>query len=837
MSHSQQNSPKEKKKFKVFKHHSNKHHSSHGDVQSQRYNNNTSSSMNYHNAQVHHPQSFASPKPNLSHHTSHHSQSFPQQNNHNHYNNHDRNNSHRHHSSNSPYFTSQHATHHPPSFRQPYSIVDENQPLYHNHNHTGHHQTRSAMPNLGQSTPNIHHTHTKRYSQDHHNRHGNPPKHNHRGFLGTNGKNTTSNPPNIQLKQSSSTKSNIFNHIPQSPQHHPYNRHYVVNSPPQHPAKSYGNGYNPNHNGASRARSRANTYSHHSSPIYAEEDMSEYPSTFTTDRARRPQPQQNHYHDTHQMNGYKNTNNLMDRSTYKTTMGAISPALPPNNNMAHHNGNFNNFSLNSGHSHAHGRIINTSRSGDHNTAALPSYTNIAAARSCDQAFYGGNNHYANSHNEWPQQQQQQEAHAQQQQPHTHAQQVRHRNRYYSNPEASPAASPVQKSHNQHTHFENNIAPPRKGPRHIKTETQYHIYDNVMDRTPSSDSSCFSMDDDLRNLQEYHLANTAVQRVSSKSSKSRSSRKHKKRKQQKKKARIKNGQKKVKGRQAIWGQPRNKYFVKKSSHKAIVNGSFVYAKSETTKKFLKKRIQQELLFENLPSEMIRKMVKQMYRVDIPARKNVVCCGDPADAYFVIQRGELEVIEKGELKDRLCAGDTFGDNALLYATTHQYTYRARDQCRCWALSQETFDSIRKKQASSRLENSSRLIKFIKSIAMFSALDFCDLQEISDAMMRITYRRGDKIVCEGDSSTHLFIIYRGTCDAYKRADERTVLKSYSAGDCFGELGIMKNQARACTICVTSSSLVAYALPALDFKSLLDYDVVARSMHKKIDQYLAIP
>eukprot|EP01083_Nonionella_stella_P245386 852980_1 len=306
---------------------------------------------------------------------------------------------------------------------------------------------------------------------------------------------------------------------------------------------------------------------------------------------------------------------------------------------------------------------------------------------------------------------------------------------------------------------------------------------------------------------------------------------------------KNSKKKGKqrGRQAIWGHRKketNKYFVKKSSHKKIVNGSFVYNKSETTAKFLKKRIQQELLFENLPSEMIRKMVKQMYRVDIPSGDAVVCCGDAADAYFVIQAGELEVIQNKEsIKDRLCAGDTFGDNALLYATTHQYTYRAANECRCWALSQETFDSIRKKQASSRLESSSRLIKFIKSIVMFSALSFADLQEISDAMMRITYRSGDKIVCEGDSSTHFFIIYRGTCDAYKKKETDKILKSYAAGQCFGELGIMKNQSRACTIAVTSPQLVAYALPALDFKSLLDYDVVAQSMHKKIDQYLQIP
>ncbi len=62
--------------------------------------------------------------------------------------------------------------------------------------------------------------------------------------------------------------------------------------------------------------------------------------------------------------------------------------------------------------------------------------------------------------------------------------------------------------------------------------------------------------------------------------------------------------------------------------------------------------------------------------------------------------------------------------------------------------------------------------------------DLQEISDAMMRITYRKNDKIVCEGDSSTHFFIISRGECNAYKDNNKTLILKSYTIGDCFGEL-----------------------------------------------------
>jgi len=328
-----------------------------------------------------------------------------------------------------------------------------------------------------------------------------------------------------------------------------------------------------------------------------------------------------------------------------------------------------------------------------------------------------------------------------------------------------------------------------------------------------------------------------------------------------------------------------------------------SKSDTTKKFLKKLIKEEVLFTKLPDAMLNRMVRQMYRVDIPAGKCVVSAGTPADAYFIIEKGSLEVLypethrprrhkhvhsESDDLdsdgvdktgkhsyrvKDILSAGDTFGGDKLLYADTYHYSYRAQatpskdifdfDSCRCWALDQETFDEIRKSQAIDRATHTNKLTRFLQKIPMFKDMLTEDLQTVSDAMMRMNFRKNEKIVYEGDSSTHFFIIYRGTCVATKKkiksdseqkstenenaendslqqlaqsADE-LILKSYTAGDCFGELGIMKSQSRAATIRVTSNQLVAYALPALDFKALLDFDDVKETMNNKISQYSQIP
>ena len=563
------------------------------------------------------------------------------------------------------------------------------------------------------------------------------------------------------------------------------------------------------------------------------------------------------------------------------------------------------------------------------------------------------NHYANSHYQHQQQQQQQ-----QHKKHHHLNQNKNNNkkkndsypiktrdrRVQSTPEVSPIPSPSPiPTVPRHAISEDNVY----DDYHHKTEMNPNINTNTNSfyhdigkrnngiETPSESSSSTShhylADDEhsghplrdrtgKRSLDKHSKTSrnkpsvskhkkTGIQprsRTKHKRGPSKTSRnkpsvsKHRNKDQSDKKRRKRNRN------HGVWGHRNNesnKYFKSKSSHLKLLNDQVTFQKNDATKKFLKKRIQQELLFENLPDSMIKKMVQKMYRVDIPPNKYVVKAGDAADAYFVIEKGVLEVwrppsTKEGNnnnnsnhnddassegsksptLKDTLTKGDTFGDNALLYATTHPYTYRAQASsleiddvnnnnnniaCRCWALDQETFDSIRKKQASTRIGNQSKLVKFLKEkILMFKDMMNADLQEISDAMMRIQYRKNDKIVCQGDSSTHFFIIYRGTCDATKKLEKteidkkdndddqkindnnillnnfgEKILKSYGVGDCFGELGIMKSQSRAATVRVTSDQLIAFALPALDFKALLDYDVVAKSMNKKINQYNQIP
>ena len=317
----------------------------------------------------------------------------------------------------------------------------------------------------------------------------------------------------------------------------------------------------------------------------------------------------------------------------------------------------------------------------------------------------------------------------------------------------------------------------------------------------------------------------------------------------------------------------------------------YQKSEDTRKFLRKTLQSELLFEDLQEREIRKMIQQMYRIDVKLNDIVVKEGETASAYFVIELGYLDQWEEyypefdindsdssldnslspkaPKLKKmrqirRVGVGYTFGADVLLYSVSHKYTYQGPKEkiekinrnkafnshkelgddivCRLWALNAESLNMARSKMVSNRLEESTSHVLFFKSIEYFKNLHHQDLQQICQAAKLMTFKKNDKIVTQGEHATHFFIIQSGTCDVIKKNKHDKngngkKVASYKKCDSFGEKGIMKKQRRAATVIVTSNIVKAYAISASDFCELLKHETVNEHMKLQVKKYEEVP
>jgi len=356
--------------------------------------------------------------------------------------------------------------------------------------------------------------------------------------------------------------------------------------------------------------------------------------------------------------------------------------------------------------------------------------------------------------------------------------------------------------------------------------------------------------------------------------------------------------------------RNRLKNDKMTHMKYVPSTNPFQKKSATKQFLTKIVRNEQMFRDFDDKAIEKLVDKMYRVDVPPNRSIIREGDSPEAYFVIQRGTLYKLESyGGAKHKqhlstdsvesvshkltrvktLKPKNAFGQENMLYAQPHEYTYRAGREpdmnlhadadshhektsfiaCRCWALDLATWDKIRYDQASSRYQHTTKVLKFLKSVEMFSKMTEDDLQSVADELVteidtyKMEYNQGDDIICEGETAVHFYIIYKGTCTVTRirkgttgtsnnggasrsrlenegMENQREIVREeIGPGEFFGEVGIIKKQKRECTVTVTSpSGCTVYVIPKDRFKAWFEqYAEVHEAIDGKITEYTKIP
>jgi cAMP-dependent protein kinase regulator len=197
------------------------------------------------------------------------------------------------------------------------------------------------------------------------------------------------------------------------------------------------------------------------------------------------------------------------------------------------------------------------------------------------------------------------------------------------------------------------------------------------------------------------------------------------------------------------------------------------------------------------------------------KKVINEGDDGDYLFVIEKGNLDCIKNINGEDKVVktcsSGDVFGELALLYNCPRAANVVAKDNCVCWQLDRETFNHIVKEAA---VKRRNKYDAFLKSVTLISSLEAYERSQIADALKAEVFKKGEKVVMQGEPGDKFYIIEEGTLYATK--DEKRVM-DYKAGDYFGELALLKNQPRAASVAVESDTAKVLSMTRLSFSKML--------------------
>lgn len=254
---------------------------------------------------------------------------------------------------------------------------------------------------------------------------------------------------------------------------------------------------------------------------------------------------------------------------------------------------------------------------------------------------------------------------------------------------------------------------------------------------------------------------------------------------------------------------------------------VYYKSPEKKLSLAKRISGSFLFSALEDADLDCILDAFEEVIFEHQQTIIKEGDNGDCLYIIEEGAADckkMLPSGPKLLKKCApGDVFGELALLYNVPRAASVEAFGRCLCWRLDRDTFTQVVKDAATKRNDEKEQ---FLQSITLFESMEASERIRIVDALKTETYHKGEVVVRQSEPGDRVYIVEEGTLEARKafgsgalveKLADQKVVKDYARGDYFGELALLKNQPRAASVVVTSTTAKLLWLDRFTFNKML--------------------
>ena len=215
-----------------------------------------------------------------------------------------------------------------------------------------------------------------------------------------------------------------------------------------------------------------------------------------------------------------------------------------------------------------------------------------------------------------------------------------------------------------------------------------------------------------------------------------------------------------------------------------------------------------LFRDVPNDALTAIATRLVLRHFPAEEAIYTEGTPGDALYIVESGEVKLMETAfsdaQLLERIREGISFGEMALLTGRTRAECARAATDTNVWVLYKGDFDDVMvrfpeisvslSRAITDRLASRENdfVIRHLRRIALFSSQTNAELNAIAKKVRGLRFRSGE-IICFGGQPAHtLYMIERGEVKRIGVGPngEPVTIDLLDTGDSFGEQAILQNQ-----------------------------------------------
>jgi len=234
------------------------------------------------------------------------------------------------------------------------------------------------------------------------------------------------------------------------------------------------------------------------------------------------------------------------------------------------------------------------------------------------------------------------------------------------------------------------------------------------------------------------------------------------------------------------------------------------------------------FSGLSDGALEVLSRKLRIMEVPAGTYIIKEGEPADSFYLVGEGEVEVRKKTkwgqEAKLSVVGnGEGFGEMALLTCSPRCCSVVATTGVRLLRLLKTDFDEILRIDSAisqildKKIQDYSEF-NSLKTLQPFALIEPQKMAAMLEALKEKRFSDGEVIISQGDKGDEYYIIKSGRVAVLKKLEDDAPvhIASLSEGEAFGEEALLSNSVRNATVKSVGDSVV-YALPREQFDKIL--------------------
>ncbi len=240
------------------------------------------------------------------------------------------------------------------------------------------------------------------------------------------------------------------------------------------------------------------------------------------------------------------------------------------------------------------------------------------------------------------------------------------------------------------------------------------------------------------------------------------------------------------------------------------------------------LKQYCYFHRLSDDALKVLAARLQTGEVPAGTEIIREGEPADSFYFISNGEVEVSKETEFGQRsvlsvVGEGSGIGEMALLTSLTRTATVTAKTDITFFTLSKQDFNEIVSKDStfSSMLQEKAagftRANEF-KTLQPFALLPHERMAALTSKLVERTFYVGEHIITQGEEGDIYYIIKSGSVGVFKLMFdiEPEKVAALKEGEGFGEEALITDLPRNATV-QASEETVVWMLSREDFDEIM--------------------